>query len=79
MFSTHEYLEKRTGPFGIGRESYLQSLVTEFQDTDSDDSKLQVNYGIIMSLIMYHYHISSLYIYIFTAVPYMFLILLYPD
>ncbi len=35
MFSSREYLEKKTGPYGVGRFSYLQSLVTEFQDTDS--------------------------------------------
>ena len=35
MFSTKEQLLKRTGPHGIGRFSFLQSLVTEFQDTDS--------------------------------------------
>ncbi|KAK3612594.1 hypothetical protein CHS0354_042102 [Potamilus streckersoni] len=39
MFSTKEQLEKRTGPYGIGRFSYLQSLVTEFQDTTSDEAK----------------------------------------
>jgi len=42
MFSTREHLAKRTGPFGIGRASYLQSLVGEFQDTESEDSKEQV-------------------------------------
>ncbi|KAH9515443.1 Armadillo repeat-containing protein 7 [Bulinus truncatus] len=42
MFSTKEYLEKKTGPYGIGRLSYLQSLVTEFQDTTVDDAKEQV-------------------------------------
>ncbi|KAI0242452.1 Armadillo repeat-containing protein 7 [Lamellibrachia satsuma] len=42
MFSTREQLERKTGPYGIGRQSYLQSLVTEFQDTDSDDAKEQV-------------------------------------
>ncbi|KAK2147721.1 hypothetical protein LSH36_539g01000 [Paralvinella palmiformis] len=42
MFSTQEYLDKKTGPYGIGRFSYLQSLVTEFQDTDSEEAKLQV-------------------------------------
>jgi hypothetical protein len=35
MFSTKEQLDKKTGPYGIGRLSYLQSLVTEFQDTNS--------------------------------------------
>ncbi|KAJ8305968.1 hypothetical protein KUTeg_016513 [Tegillarca granosa] len=38
MFSTKEQLEKKTGPYGIGRLSYLQSLVTEFQDTSSQDA-----------------------------------------
>lgn len=42
MFATKESLKRRTGPFGIGRLSYLQSLVNEFQDTESQDSKLQV-------------------------------------
>ena len=35
MFSSKEQLDKKTGPYGIGRLSYLQSLVTEFQDTNS--------------------------------------------
>lgn len=42
MFSSKEQLLKRTGPHGIGRFSYLQSLVTEFQDTDSLESKQEV-------------------------------------
>ncbi|XP_013383227.1 armadillo repeat-containing protein 7 [Lingula anatina] len=42
MFSSKEYLQKKTGPWGIGRFSYLQSLVTEFQDTSSEESKEQV-------------------------------------
>ncbi|XP_071145640.1 armadillo repeat-containing protein 7-like [Mytilus edulis] len=42
MFSTKEQLDKRTGPYGIGRLSYLQSLVTEYQDTNSLESKQQV-------------------------------------
>ncbi|XP_064606060.1 armadillo repeat-containing protein 7-like [Liolophura sinensis] len=42
MFSTKEYLQKKTGPYGIGRLSFLQSLVTEFQDSSSDDAKHQV-------------------------------------
>ena len=36
MFSSQEYLDKKTGPYGVGRFSYLQSLVTEFQDTASE-------------------------------------------
>ena len=35
MFSSQEYLDKKTGPYGIGRLSYLQQLVNEFQDTSS--------------------------------------------
>lgn len=42
MFSSREQLAKRTGPYGIGRFSFLQSLVTEFQDTSSEEAKLQV-------------------------------------
>ncbi|XP_062581543.1 armadillo repeat-containing protein 7-like [Saccostrea cucullata] len=42
MFSTKEQLSKRTGPHGIGRFSYLQALVTEFQETDSLESKQEV-------------------------------------
>jgi len=36
MFSTKEYLAKKTGPFGIGRLPYLQELVDEFQSSDSE-------------------------------------------
>ena len=42
MFSTKEMLVKKTGPYGIGRFSFLQSLVTEFQDTTSEEAKIQV-------------------------------------
>ena len=42
MFSSKQQLAKRTGPHGIGRFSFLQSLVTEFQDTDSEEAKTQV-------------------------------------
>ena len=42
MFTTQEYLDKKTGVDGIGRLSYLQSLVTEFQDTSEEESKEQV-------------------------------------
>ncbi|XP_050402695.1 armadillo repeat-containing protein 7 isoform X2 [Patella vulgata] len=42
MFSSKEQLDKRTGPHGIGRFSYLQSLVTEYQDTSDADAKKQV-------------------------------------
>ena len=42
MFSAYEYLRKKTGPYGIGRFSYLQSLVTEFQETTSQEAKEQV-------------------------------------
>ncbi|KAK3783324.1 hypothetical protein RRG08_044333 [Elysia crispata] len=39
MFSTREYLEKKTGPYGVGRLSYLQSLVTEFQESAESDNE----------------------------------------
>lgn len=42
MFSSKEYLEKKTGPWGVGRFRYLQALVTEFQDTSKQEHKLQV-------------------------------------
>lgn len=42
MFTSKDRLDRRTGPFGIGRLSYLQSLVNEFQETESEESKLQV-------------------------------------
>jgi len=36
MFSTKEYIAKKTGPFGVGRLQFLQELVDEFQSTDSE-------------------------------------------
>jgi len=36
MFSSKEYIARKTGPFGIGRLSFLQELVDEFQSTDSE-------------------------------------------
>ncbi|ESO92605.1 hypothetical protein LOTGIDRAFT_120484 [Lottia gigantea] len=42
MFTSTAQLQKRTGPHGIGRFSYLQSLVTEFQDTSDIGIKREV-------------------------------------
>ena len=42
MFSTYEYLRKKTGPYGTGRFNYLQSLVTEFQESTNQEAKEQV-------------------------------------
>ncbi|KAL4236085.1 Armadillo repeat-containing protein 7 [Mactra antiquata] len=42
MFSSKSYLERKTGPYGVGRLSYLQSLVNEYQNTDSSDAKTQI-------------------------------------
>ncbi|XP_029653512.1 armadillo repeat-containing protein 7 [Octopus sinensis] len=42
MFSSEEYLRKKTGEYGVGRLSYLQSLVTEFEETTSDDAKKEI-------------------------------------
>ncbi|KAL8597836.1 hypothetical protein ACOMHN_061369 [Nucella lapillus] len=42
MFSTKEYLEKKTGPDDVDRFHYLQALVTEYQDTQEEDCKQQV-------------------------------------
>ena len=38
-FSSKAYLDKKTGPFGLGRFPYLQALVTEFQDTHKQGYK----------------------------------------
>lgn len=42
MFSTEESLRRRTGPLGTGRLKYLQALVTEYQDTNEKENKLQI-------------------------------------
>ena len=42
MFSSKAQIAKKTGKFGVGRFSFLQSWVTEFQDSTSQDVKLQV-------------------------------------
>ncbi|XP_067932301.1 armadillo repeat-containing protein 7-like isoform X1 [Watersipora subatra] len=42
MFSSKQRLAKRTGQYGIGRLSYLQSLVQEFQSTESSNSKREI-------------------------------------
>lgn len=39
MFQSKQYLEKHTGRYGSERASYLQMLVTEFQDTANDGNK----------------------------------------
>ncbi len=35
-FSSKGYLERKTGAHGVGRFQYLQTLVTEFQDTHKE-------------------------------------------
>ncbi|CAB4003744.1 armadillo repeat-containing 7-like [Paramuricea clavata] len=42
MFSSQEYIDNKTGRDDLSRFQYLQALVTEFQDTSSDDAKCQV-------------------------------------
>ena len=42
MFTSKAKLEQKTGKWGMGRFKYLQSLVTEFQDTSRHEYKLQV-------------------------------------
>ena len=66
MFSTQEYLDKKTGPHGVlGRLSYLQSLVSEFQDTDSEDSKEQVFKYLILCNVFYDSLIIGLLLSVF--------------
>jgi hypothetical protein len=36
MFSTKEYLDRKTGPDGVDRFNYLQALVNEYRDTQDD-------------------------------------------
>uniref|UniRef100_T1JBB6 Armadillo repeat-containing domain-containing protein n=1 Tax=Strigamia maritima TaxID=126957 RepID=T1JBB6_STRMM len=42
MFSSNKHLQKRTKSDDAGRFEYLQSLLTEFQDTDSEDARVQI-------------------------------------
>ncbi|XP_076462901.1 armadillo repeat-containing protein 7-like [Babylonia areolata] len=42
MFSSKDYLERKTGPDDVDRFHYLQALVTEYQDTEEEDCKQQV-------------------------------------
>ncbi|XP_071455360.1 armadillo repeat-containing protein 7-like [Hetaerina americana] len=42
MFSTEEDLIHRTGKNGVPRRQFLQELVNEFQDSDSEEAKEQV-------------------------------------
>ena len=42
MFTSKAQIAKKTGKYGVGRFSFLQSLVTEYQDTTSEDAKQQV-------------------------------------
>ena len=46
MFSTKEYVEEKGKKSGRGRFEYLQSLVTEFQDTDKE--------GLLYKLFAYY-------------------------
>jgi len=49
MFSTKEYIAKKTGPFGVGRLSFLQELVDEFQSTDSEGND---NFVVLFTLLL---------------------------
>ena len=42
-FSSQSYLERKTGAHSVGRFQYLQTLVTEFQDTHK-----QGNYHVML-------------------------------
>ncbi|XP_072172792.1 armadillo repeat-containing protein 7-like [Diadema setosum] len=42
MFSSRERLDNRTPSEGVGRLQYLQALVTEFQQTESEECREQV-------------------------------------
>eukprot|EP00250_Pteridium_aquilinum_P012343 c20669_g1_i1 orf=504-1034(-) len=42
MFTTKERQKQRTGRYGSSRDDYLQELVTEFQKTTNEDSKLSI-------------------------------------
>ncbi|XP_002166272.3 armadillo repeat-containing protein 7 [Hydra vulgaris] len=42
MFSTKDYVQEKGQKSGRGRFEYLQALVTEFQDTDKQGSKVEV-------------------------------------
>ncbi|GAB1607160.1 armadillo repeat-containing protein 7-like [Argonauta hians] len=42
MLSNYDHLQKKTGENGIGRLPYLQSLVTEFEETTSQGAKQEV-------------------------------------
>ena len=42
MFSTREYLDKKTGPYGIPRDSFLKLLVDEYRTTSSVSAKQEV-------------------------------------
>ena len=41
MFSSREYLEKKTGPRGIGRESFIRMLVEEYTDSNTTPANKQ--------------------------------------
>lgn len=43
MFTSQEYIDRKTGSDGFGRLEYLQALVNEYQDTE----KKGINFLII--------------------------------
>lgn len=42
MFTSQEYIDRKTGSENLGRFEYLQALVTEFQDCDKQEAKEQI-------------------------------------
>ena len=42
MFSTREYLDKKTGPYGIPRDRYISLLVDEYKSSSSLTAKQEV-------------------------------------
>jgi hypothetical protein len=43
MFSSKEYLDKKTGEFGVGRREFLGQLVNEFHESNSLGKYLNLN------------------------------------
>ena len=39
MFTSQDYIDRKTGSENLGRFEYLQALVTEFQDCDKQGQK----------------------------------------
>ena len=62
MFTSQEYIDRKTGVDNLGRFEYLQALVTEFQDSDRQGTECAAHMDETTSRILSEVKLRSCYI-----------------